>query len=242
MSEAIHLPKHIAIVMDGNGRWAEAQGLRRFEGHRAGTDAALDIVAHCRKLGIAHLTLYTFSTENWKRPEAEKKVIFDLLITSLTRELSRLLENDIQIRVLGDVQPFPHTVKQVLKMVQAKTKKCSSMILNLALNYGGRDEIVHAIRSICKQKIAPEDISAETVAHELYTAGQPDPDLVIRTSGELRLSNYLLWQSAYAELYFTQTLWPDFSTRELDKALASYAERQRRFGKTGAQIKGEAIA
>lgn len=231
-----NIPQHIAIVMDGNGRWAQGRGLKRSEGHKAGTQAALDTVVRCRKLGVKHLTLYTFSTENWNRPEAEKKVLFDLLIQFLTKELPTLLANDVQLRVLGDMSAFPFAVRQVLKLVLNKTRKCSSMILNLALNYGGRDEIVRAVQRIAAKGMQPNEIDAETISDELYTVGQPDPDLVIRTSGELRLSNYLLWQCAYSEFYFTDTHWPDFDEAELSKALESYAGRQRRFGKTGEQI------
>ncbi|MBU1612271.1 MAG: isoprenyl transferase [Proteobacteria bacterium] len=236
MPETSTIPTHIAIVMDGNGRWAKAQGLKRSQGHKAGTEAALNIVTHCRELGVAHLTLYTFSTENWKRPEEEKKVLFDLLVQFLTRELPTLIKNDVQLRVLGDYDAFPFAVRQVLKLVLGKTRDCKSMILNLALNYGGRDEIVRAAQRIVAKGFKPEEITAETFSDQLYTVGQPDPDLVIRTSGEYRLSNYLLWQSAYSEFYFTDTHWPDFTPAELDKALESYAGRQRRFGKTGEQV------
>lgn len=236
MTKSAHIPAHVAIVMDGNGRWAKAKGLKRSDGHKAGTEAALNIVVRCRELGIGHLTLYTFSTENWKRPEEEKKVLFDLLVQFLTRELPTLLDNDVQLRILGDMDAFPFAVRQALKMVLSKTRGCSSMILNLALNYGGRDEIVRAVQRIARKGLAPEEIDAEAFGDELYTVGQPDPDLVIRTSGELRLSNYLLWQSAYSEFYFTDTHWPDFTPAELDKALESYAGRERRFGKTSEQM------
>ncbi|MGE4504884.1 MAG: isoprenyl transferase [Desulfovibrionaceae bacterium] len=229
---------HIAIIMDGNGRWAKARGLARTEGHKAGTEAALNIVTRCRELGVGHLTLYTFSTENWSRPEEEKKVLFDLLVSFLTREVPTLVRNDVQLRILGDMDAFPFTVRQVLKMALSKTRDCRSMILNLALNYGGRDEIVRAVRRIATRGLSPAQIDAEAVADELYTVGQPDPDLLIRTSGEQRLSNYLLWQCAYSEFYFTNVPWPDFTPEELDKALADYASRQRRFGKTGEQMGG----
>ncbi len=237
MSQDQIIPQHIAIVMDGNGRWAKAKGLKRADGHKAGTEAALNIVVHCRKLGVKHLTLYTFSTENWKRPEEEKKILFDLLVQFLTRELPTLLKNDIQLRILGDMAAFPFAVRQVLKMVLAKTRNCSSMILNLALNYGGRDELVRAAKRIAAKGLTPDEITEKSICDELYTVGQPDPELLIRTSGELRLSNYLLWQVAYSEFYFTPVHWPDFTPLELDKALASLAKRQRRFGKTGEQVK-----
>ncbi len=232
------IPQHIAIVMDGNGRWAKAKGLKRADGHKAGTEAALNIVVHCCKLGVKHLTLYTFSTENWKRPEEERKILFELLVQFLTRELPTLLKNDIQLRILGDMAAFPFAVRQVLKMVLAKTRNCSSMILNLALNYGGRDELVRAAKRIVAKGLTPDEITEESISDELYTVGQPDPELLIRTSGEIRLSNYLLWQVAYSEFYFTDVNWPDFTPLELDKALAAYAKRQRRFGKTGEQVDG----
>lgn len=236
MSEALTIPAHIAVIMDGNGRWAKSRGLARTEGHKAGTEAALNIVVRCRELGVKHLTLYTFSTENWKRPEDEKKVLFELLVQFLTKELPTLLKNDVQLRVLGDMDAFPFAVRQVLKLVIGKTRDCKSMILNLALNYGGRDEIVRAVQRIVRKGVEIEKIDEEAVADELYTVGQPDPDLLIRTSGELRLSNYLLWQCAYSEFYFTDIHWPDFTPEELEKAIADFSSRQRRFGKTGEQL------
>ncbi|MGE4293211.1 MAG: isoprenyl transferase [Desulfovibrio sp.] len=230
------LPRHIAVIMDGNGRWATRRGMKRYEGHRAGVESARNLVTHCRKLGVGHLTLYTFSTENWSRPEEEKRVLFDLLVQFLKGEVASLVEQDIRLRILGDLSRFPLAVREVLKFVLSRTASCQSMTLNLALNYGGRDEILRAVRLLAAQGLQPEEITSEAFSDALYTQGQPDPELIIRTSGELRISNFLLWQAAYSEFYFTETLWPDFSPEELDKALADFASRQRRFGKTGEQL------
>jgi len=222
--------------MDGNGRWAQRRGLSRSEGHRAGTRTAKAVVTRCRELGVRHLTLYTFSRENWSRPKDEVGLIFDLLVEYMKGELGNLLEQDIRLQVLGELEGLPFVARQTLSHVMAKTAHCRSMTLNLALNYSGREEILRACRALAAKGTGPEAINAETFAAELYTAGQPDPDLIIRTSGELRLSNYLLFQAAYAELYFTDTLWPDFDSGELERALADYQSRQRRFGKTGEQV------
>jgi undecaprenyl diphosphate synthase len=216
--------------MDGNGRWAERAGLTRSEGHKAGTEAAKAVVTACRRLGIAHLTLYTFSKENWSRPQDEVRVLFSLLRDYLTRELPTLLQEDIRLRILGEMDDIPFAARQVLKATMAKTAKCSTMTLNLALNYSGRGELVRAMQAMAKEGFAPGEVTEEALAERLYTAGQPDPDLVIRTSGELRLSNFLLFQSAYAELHFTDVLWPDFGEEDLRKALDDYAHRKRRFG------------
>jgi len=222
--------------MDGNGRWAQKRGLSRSEGHRAGTRTAKDIVTRCRELGVRHLTLYTFSRENWSRPKDEIGLIFDLLVQYLRGELQNLVEQDIRLTVLGEMADLPFAARQALSLVMQKTADCRSMTLNLALNYSGREEILRAARALAAKKLPPESITEAAFADELYTKGQPDPDLIIRTSGELRLSNYLLFQAAYAEFYFTETLWPDFDAAELERALADYAGRQRRFGRTGEQL------
>jgi len=234
----MHIPTHIAVIMDGNGRWAKQRGLQRSDGHRAGTEAARAVVTRCRELGVRFLTLYTFSKENWSRPQAEVKTLFELLTTFLKREEKSLREQGIRLKVLGDIDDMPLTVRQVLKHVMRQTAECSDMTLNLALNYSGRDEIVRAARALAARGVAPQDITEEAFAAELWTAGQPDPDLVIRTSGELRLSNYLLFQSAYSEFYFTDIYWPDFTPEELEKAIRDLNSRQRRFGKTGDQMDG----
>jgi undecaprenyl diphosphate synthase len=222
--------------MDGNGRWAKQRGLKRTDGHKAGTEAARAVVTRCRELGVRHLTLYTFSKENWARPKEEVKTLFELLTTFLTREEKSLKEQGIRLRVLGDIDGMPLAVRQVLKHVMRQTKACTDMTLNLALNYSGRDEILRAARNLAAKGTAPEAITEEAFAAELWTAGQPDPDLIIRTSGELRLSNYLLFQCAYSEFYFTDVYWPDFSPEELEKAIDSLSTRERRFGKTGDQM------
>lgn len=222
--------------MDGNGRWAKQRGLPRTEGHKAGTETARAVVTRCRELGVKHLTLYTFSKENWSRPKDEVRTLFELLTTFLKREEKSLKEQGIRLKVLGDIGDMPMAVRQVLKHVMRQTKHCTDMTLNLALNYSGRDEILRATRSLAAKGISPEEITEEAFASELWTAGQPDPDLIIRTSGELRLSNYLLFQCAYSEFYFTDIFWPDFSSEELEKAIGELANRQRRFGKTGEQV------
>ena len=231
-----NIPAHIAIIMDGNGRWAKQRGLPRTEGHKAGTETARAVVTRCRELGVKHLTLYTFSKENWSRPKDEVKILFELLTSFLKREEKSLKEQGIRLKVLGEINDMPLAVRQVLKHVMRQTKKCSDMTLNLALNYSGRDEILRATQAIAAKGLSPEEITEDVFAAELWTAGQPDPDLIIRTSGELRLSNYLLFQCAYSEFYFTDIYWPDFSPTELEKAIGELGSRQRRFGKTGDQL------
>ncbi|EPR35778.1 Undecaprenyl pyrophosphate synthase [Alkalidesulfovibrio alkalitolerans DSM 16529] len=227
------LPAHVAIIMDGNGRWAKARGLPRSEGHRAGTEAAKAIVTRCRERGVRHLTLYTFSSENWARPKDEIGFLFKLLADFMTRELPSLMEQSIRLVILGEIADLPFATRKVLEHAVKKTARNTAMTLNLALNYGSRAEIVRAVRRIVEDGLPASVVSEEAIAERLYTVGQPDPDLVIRTSGELRLSNYLLFQCAYSEFLFTETLWPDFSPDEFDRALADYASRCRRFGKVG---------
>lgn len=232
----VHIPAHIAIIMDGNGRWAKQRGLNRTNGHKAGTEAVRAVVTRCRELGVKHLTLYTFSKENWSRPKAEIKTLFELLTSFLTKEEKSLKEQGIRLKVLGELDDIPLAVRQLLKHVMRQTKNCTNITLNLALNYSGREDILRATRAMVSKGIAPDAINEETFANELWTAGQPDPDLIIRTSGELRLSNYLLFQCAYSELYFTDIYWPDFTPDELDKAIKELNHRQRRFGKTSDQL------
>ncbi len=216
--------------MDGNGRWATRHNLPRSEGHRKGTEAARKIVTECRRLGIAHLTLYTFSKENWRRPKEEVSFLFDLLSSFLKRELDTLREQSIRLKCVGECDQLPFSVRQVLKMTCARTRDCDKMTLNLALNYSGRQEIVSAVKQFVQSGNDLTGLNEETLKEYLYTAGQPDPDLIIRTSGELRLSNFLLYQSAYSELYFTPVLWPDFAETDLHTALEEFGSRQRRFG------------
>ena len=233
------LPRHVAIILDGNGRWANARGLGRSEGHRAGALAVREIVTYCREIGLRHLTLYTFSSENWSRPKTEVSALFSLLLEFLKAEVPRMLQQGISLKVFGDVEGLPLAVRTALKLAVKTTAKGGAMDLNLALNYGSRAEIVRAVRRIVADGVPADQISEETIASRLYTAGQPDPDLVIRTSGEQRLSNYLLYQIAYAELYFTPVAWPDFTPAEMAKALEAYQSRSRRFGKTQEQVDAE---
>lgn len=232
------LPAHIAIIMDGNGRWAQARGLPRTDGHRAGADAVRTVVRECRRLGIPHLTLYAFSSENWNRPKTEISALFGLLLEFLGAEVPRMEEQGIRLRVLGDLDGLPLAQRGALRHAMARTAACADMTLNLALNYGGRAELVRAARALAAEGLPPEAITEEALAARLDTAGQPDPDLLIRTSGELRLSNFLLYQCAYSELHFTPVLWPDFGAAELAAALEDYAGRSRRFGKTREQADG----
>ena len=230
------LPAHVAIILDGTGRWAQERGLSRSEGHQAGVRAATAIVTECRTLGIRHLTLYTFSQENWGRPRDEVSLLFQLLVRFLGDELSSMEKNGICLRVFGDVDGLPLAARTALRHAMNRTARCEGMIVNLALNYSGREEILRAARLLMEKGVRPDGVTEEAFRACLYSAGQPDPDLLIRTSGELRISNYLTFQSAYSELYFTSTYWPDFTPEELRKALRDYAGRSRRFGLTQEQI------
>lgn len=228
------LPAHIAIIMDGNGRWAKNKGLQRNFGHREGMDRVIEIVEASKELGINHLTLYAFSTENWRRPDNEIKGLMKILVYFIRRELAKLIENKVKINILGDIDKLPDFAKvEVYKAVE-DTKDNDQMILNIALNYGGRDEIIHGVKDILKDykmgKIKIEDLDDRLFSTYLYTKGQPDPDLVIRSSWDIRVSNFLLYQIAYSELYFTDTLWPDFHKEELYKAILDYQNRNRRYG------------
>ncbi len=237
------VPRHVAIIMDGNGRWAKAQGLPRLAGHRAGAESVRAVVRQARRANIEVLTLYSFSTENWNRPADEVSGLMKLLTEYLKGERDELLDNGIQLRGIGELHRLPAHVRMLLKGVCRATAHNTGMQLNLALSYGSRAEMVNGIQHLAKEvragRLDPRNIDEALVSSALYTAGQPDPDLLIRTSGELRLSNFLLWQLAYAELYVTDLAWPDFREDAFDAALASFAGRQRRFGKTGAQVIGE---
>ena len=233
------LPAHIAIIMDGNGRWAQERGLSRSEGHKAGVRAARDIVTECRKLGLRHLTLYTFSQENWGRPQEEIRLLFQLLVTFLREEIPQMERQSIRLCLFGEIDALPLAARKTLLHAVKRTSHGEAMTVNLALNYSGREEILRAARLLLAEAARnPEcpDLTEARFREYLYSAGQPDPDLIIRTSGELRLSNYLTFQSAYSELYFTDVYWPDFSPAELHTALASYAARRRRFGLTQEQM------
>lgn len=224
------LPGHLAIIMDGNGRWATQRGLPRTDGHRAGTEAARVIVEECLALGIGYLTLYTFSRENWSRPPTEVSFLFSLLVDFITRELPSLKKRGVRLIVLGEAGELPFTVRKTLERASARTAQNKRMVLNLALNYSGREEIIRAVGRYGASGAPLDALTPALLADHLDTAGQPDPDLIIRTSGEERMSNFLIFQSAYSELYFTNTLWPDFTPETLHKAIAVYAARSRRFG------------
>jgi undecaprenyl diphosphate synthase len=224
------LPVHVAIIMDGNGRWASQRHLPRVEGHRAGIDAVRDSVETAARLGIRVLTLYAFSIENWKRPASEVGTLMQLLKRYLRSELNTLLSNDIRFRVIGRMEDLAPDIKDELNAAIERTSASSGMLFNIALNYGGRAEIVDAARQAIASGVSPQDLDEERFASFLYTAGQPDPDLLIRTSGEMRVSNYLLWQIAYSEIYVTDTLWPDFRRRHFIEAVLAYQKRERRYG------------
>jgi undecaprenyl diphosphate synthase len=224
------LPAHIAIIMDGNGRWAAQRHLPRVEGHRAGIDSVRDVVETSARLGIDVLTLYAFSVENWKRPRTEVNMLMALLKRYIRLELGTLLRNNIRFRVIGRQDELATDVQNELDLGIRKTAGNTGMIFNIALNYGGRAEIVHAARQAIASGIAPDDLDEARFGSFLYTAGQPDPDLLIRTSGEMRVSNFLLWQIAYSEIWVTDTLWPDFRRRDLLDAIVAYQKRDRRYG------------
>ena len=229
-------PRHVAIIMDGNGRWAEARGLGRLEGHHAGAASVRTITTRARERGVESLTLFAFSTENWNRPKGEVRGLWRLLIDFLKTELPTLIKNQIGLRLLGDPDAIPPLALRTLNSVINRSQKNTRMTLNLALNYDAKDEILQAMRRLSE---AGEPFDEAHLEKRLYTAGQAPVDLLIRTGGEHRLSNFLLWQSAYAELLFSDILWPDFDAAAFDDALTEYAKRERRFGRTGAQIRGE---
>ncbi|SHI77554.1 isoprenyl transferase [Flavobacterium terrae] len=236
-----NLPKHLAIIMDGNGRWAKQKGMLRAFGHENGTKSVRTTVEACARLGIENLTLYAFSTENWNRPKLEVETLMKLLISSLKKELKTLVKNDIRLNSIGNLETLPKGVQKELMEVIDKTKNNSRMTLTLALSYGSREEILNAVKKISDKVknniISIDGIDESILNNHLYTHNLPDVDLVIRTSGEHRISNFLLWQIAYAEFYFTDVLWPDFKEEDLYEAIISYQKRERRFGKTSEQIK-----
>lgn len=230
------IPRHIAIIMDGNGRWAAEKGKPRSYGHQAGVEAVRRITSECTRLGVKYLTLYTFSTENWNRPAQEVAALMGLVLSSLEDEI--FMKNNVRFRVIGDVERLPGEVQDKLHQTEEHTAANNAMTMVVALSYSARWEITRAVRNIVAEGISPDSITEDTVSQHLSTNFMPDPDLLIRTGGELRISNYLLWQIAYAELYFCNTYWPDFDEEALRKAIASYQARQRRFGKTEAQVEG----
>jgi undecaprenyl diphosphate synthase len=227
-------PQHIAIIMDGNGRWAKKRGLPRLAGHKAGTENLRRIIKACVEFGVEYLTIYAFSTENWGRPREEVDGLMRIVEDVIEKELNELNVQGVQLRHLGKLDQLSPNLQQKVLAAVEQTKHNSRLILNIAFNYGGRDEIVRAIRLMMADDVKPDDINPELVSRYLYTAGTPDPDLIIRTSGELRISNFLIWQAAYSEWYVTPTYWPDFGKEELRKALDEYASRDRRYGKVEA--------
>lgn len=234
------IPQHVAVIMDGNGRWAKKQGLMRVRGHEKGAKAVRQTVTTCAEHGVKHLTLYAFSTENWKRPKLEVDTLMKLLVSSLKKELPTLQKNNIALRAVGALDLLPKTAQKELQEVIKATKDNDHMNLTLALSYSSREELISVIKNIAVQvkdgSLSLEDIDAETINKNLYTNFMPDVDLLIRTSGEQRISNFLLWQIAYAELYFTEVLWPDFRKEHLIEAFQNYQDRERRFGKTSEQL------
>jgi undecaprenyl diphosphate synthase len=236
------MPKHLAIIMDGNGRWAEKKGKNRIQGHSHGVKAVQRVVEEAVQLKIEYLTLYAFSSENWGRPKEEIGLLMQLLVSTLKSEFEKLLKNRIKLNVIGNIQQLPKIVQRELQYVMEQTKNNSEMTLTLALSYGGREELANVLKQlVIKVKnniISPEKIDQSIINEHLYTQNLPDVDLLIRTSGEKRISNFLLWQIAYAELYFSKVLWPDFTKKHLHKALTNYQKRERRFGKTSKQLLG----
>ncbi|MDH4161518.1 MAG: isoprenyl transferase [Nitrospirota bacterium] len=230
------LPRHIAIIMDGNGRWAQRRGMPRVFGHKRGAERVKNVVEQCRALGIQILTLYAFSDENWGRPREEVSFLMDMLGSYLRSEIDSMKKNGIRFRTIGRIERLPASASTWIEKARSETEQNSGMVLNLALSYGGRGEILQAIRRLQSAGGIPEELREEHLSRHLDTAGLPDPDLMIRTSGEQRISNFLLWQAAYAELYFTEVLWPDFDEKELLLSIVDYQKRHRRFGLTGEQL------
>jgi len=239
-TDKINIPQHIAIIMDGNGRWATNKGFSRDKGHTEGRESAKEMVRTCAKIGVKNLTLFAFSSENWKRPKLEIELLMGLLHNSLITELKELQKNNIRLKTIGNTSKLPLVVRKFLEKVCNQTKNNDLMTLTLALSYGSRDEIINSVKEIADKVknniISVEKIDESLINQHLYTRNLPDVDLMIRTSGEKRISNFLLWQSAYAELYFSDKLWPDFKSEHLLKAIEDYKSRERRFGKTSQQI------
>ena len=230
------VPYHLAIIMDGNGRWAQARHLPRLAGHRAGTENLRRVLRACKDVGVKILTVYAFSTENWRRPKEEVRGLMTILDQYIVREVNNLHAEGVQIRHLGRMEGVDPSLQKKIRQAIEQTRNNTLLILNVAFNYGGRQEILDAIRAMLKDRVAPEDVDEALFSRYLYTADLPDPDLIIRTSGEVRMSNFLLWQGSYAELYATPVFWPDFDEAELRRALEHYAHRERRFGLTPAQM------
>ena len=231
------LPRHVGIIMDGNGRWAEQRGLARLEGHRKGSDSVREVTRAARRINLPALTLYAFSSQNWQRPPDEVAGLMDLLRDYLNRERPEIMENGIRLHAIGELDRLPARVRDPLEELRRDSAGHDKMTLTLALSYGGREEIVAMTRRIAEDRLQPEDVDAKAIEDRLWTAGLPPLELVVRTSGELRVSNFLLWQLAYSEIHFTETLWPDFGELDLLIALDDFQRRERRFGKTSAQLR-----
>ena len=242
--DSARLPQHVAIIMDGNGRWAEQRGLSRLHGHRVGKDSVRAVVESARKLGIRYLSLFAFSTENWNRPPKEVDALMQLLRRYLASELDKMMKHGIRLIAVGSLRRLPPAVREALRSAVASTRNNTGMTVVLAVSYGGRDEITDAVRRLARKvkkgAIEPDAITQDVFRRHLATKDIPDPDLLVRTSGEMRVSNFFLWQLAYTEIYVTETLWPDFREREFEEALGFFEQRQRRFGRTPAQVEREA--
>ena len=234
------LPRHVGIIMDGNGRWAEQRGLPRLEGHRKGSDSVREVTRAARRLNLPALTLYAFSSQNWLRPPEEVSGLMDLLRDYLARERPEIMENGIRLHAIGELDKLPSRVRDPLEELRAESANNDKMILTLALSYGGREEIIAMARRIAEDRLRPEEIDAKAVEDRLWTVGLPPLELVVRTSGEVRVSNFLLWQLAYSEIHLTETLWPDFGELDLLLALDDFQRRERRFGKTSQQVRNSA--
>ena len=234
-TNSLKLPQHVAVIMDGNGRWAKQRSLPRIEGHRRGANALKEMLRYCKDLGIATLTAYAFSTENWGRPTGEVNFLMSLFERLLQKELKEMEAEEVCINFIGDLTPLPQSLQQEMRHSMERTKNNQGVFFNVAINYGSRHEIIKACRTIAQKvqqgELSAEAINEDTIAQHLYTSASSDPDLLIRTSGEMRLSNFMLWQLAYTEIYVTDTLWPDFDNKQFDLALESFQQRDRRFGK-----------
>ena len=228
--EDIKTPSHVAIILDGNGRWAQKRNMPRTFGHKNGAENVVDIAIHAKKRGVKYLTLYAFSTENWKRPKKEVDYLMRLLIKFVNDKIDQLMKEDCKLNFLGDLSAIPDQTRKAVELALDRTKDNKSLFINIALNYGGRDELVHVFKNIINEGYRAEDIDEGLISDYLYTKDIPDPDLLIRPGGELRISNFLIYQIAYSELYFTDKLWPDFSYEDFDKAIEEYSRRNRRFG------------
>ncbi len=234
--ETPDVPRHIAIIMDGNGRWAKRRLMPRVAGHRKGVEALRGVIRSCAERGVSHLTVFAFSSENWRRPQEEVTLLMELFLRALENEVARLHENDIRFRVIGDLSGFSERIQTLIRDAEALTRNNTRLTFTVAANYGGRWDVVQAVKRLMAAGVAADEVNEAALAKQLSVAELPEPDLFIRTGGEQRISNFLLWQLAYTELYFTDTLWPDFDAAALDQAIASYRTRERRFGRTSEQV------